>query len=205
MSDAVSDKVNAARAAWALIKLSEAGTRPVYVGQLADRVGLAPEEALRLLRLTWREQVSVRDGEIRLDTTPNGPRRYRVDAGGQAIGSGKGCSVDMYLLALALGKPIHAQASCPATGTPITIDITPERVERIDPPTAVVAVTNLDFDITGGPDHTDTELCSQQPFFATADAAANWLAAHPDGRLIPVRDFHDEARRLVDWLEATPA
>ena len=25
--------------------------------------------------------------------------------------------VDMYLLALALGRPIHAEATCPATGT----------------------------------------------------------------------------------------
>lgn len=66
-------------------------------------------------------------------------------------------------------------------------------------------MTNLDFDITGGSDNTDAELCSQQPFFASADAAAEWTATHPDGRLIPVRDFHDEARRLVDCLEATPS
>lgn len=198
----MSDKVNAARAAWALIKLSEMGSRPVYLGQLADRTGLEPEEALRLLRLTWRDQVSVRHGEIRLDTTPEGPRRYRVDADGRPVGSGKGCGVDMYLLALALGTPIHAETTCPATGEPITIDITPERVERINPPTAVVAITDLDFDITGGPERTDAEMCSQQPFFASADVAADWAATHPDGRLIPVRDFHAEARRLVDWLEA---
>lgn len=112
----------------------------------------------------------------------------------------------MYLLALALGKPIHAQATCPAAGTPITVDITPQRVERIDPPTAVVAVKDLDvdFDITGGPDHTDAEMCAQQPVFASPQAAADWTATHPDGRLIPVRDFHDEARRLVAWLETPP-
>lgn len=60
-------------------------------------------------------------------------------------------------------------------------------------------------DITRGPDTTDAELCAQQPFFACAEAATDWAAAHPDGRLVPVRDFHDEARRLVAWLEATPA
>jgi hypothetical protein len=56
---------------------------------------------------------------------PAGPRRYRVHAGGRPVGSGKGCSVDMYLLALALGRPIHAEATCPATGTSITVDIPP--------------------------------------------------------------------------------
>lgn len=209
MSDNNSDKENAARVAWALIKLSEMGTRRVGLAQVAGRVGLAEDEALRLLRLTWREKLAVRDDEIRLDAGPDpnseGTRRFRVDADGSPVGSGKGCSVDMYLLALALGKPIHAEATCPTTGEPIVIDVSPDRVERIEPPTAVVAVTNLDFDITGGPDHTDAEMCSQQPFFASTEAAAAWKATHPDVRLIPVRDFHAEARRLVAWLEDTPS
>jgi hypothetical protein len=78
---------------------------------------------------------------------------------------------------------------------------TPDRVGRIDPPTAVVAVVDLDADLTLGPDQTDAEVCAQQPFFASAQAASRWLADHPQGRLIPVRSFHAEARRLVDRLE----
>jgi alkylmercury lyase len=198
------DKQHAARVAWAAIKLSQAGQRPVSLDQLATQVGLPVAETARLLRLTWRERVDLRDGVIRLDATPAGPRRYRVDVGGRPVGAGKGCSVDMYLLALALGRPIHAEATCPATGTPITVDITPDRVERIDPPTAVVAVVDLDVDLALGPDRTDAEVCAQQPFFASAQAASRWLADHPQGRLIPVRSFHAEARRLVDRLEATP-
>jgi alkylmercury lyase len=198
------DEQNAARVAWAVIKLSQVGQRPVSLDQLATDVGLPAAETARLLRLTWQERVELRDGMIRLATTPAGPRRYRVHAGGRPVGAGKGCSVDMYLLALALGRPIHAEASCPATGTPITVDITPEGVERIDPPTAVVAVVELDADLTLGLDRIDADVCAQQPFFASAQAASRWLADHPQGRLIPVRSFHAEARRLVERLEATP-
>lgn len=198
------DRHDAARVAWATIKLTEVGQRPVGLDRLAAQVGLAAEDTERLLRLTWRERVELRDGMVRLDATPAGPRRYQADAGGRLLGWGKGCSVDMYLLALALGRPVHAEATCPATGTPITVDITPDRVERIDPPSAVVAVVDLDVDLTLGPDRTDAEVCAQQPFFASEQAASRWLAEHPQGRLIPVRSFHDEARRLVDWLEATP-
>jgi alkylmercury lyase len=104
----------------------------------------------------------------------------------------------------AAGRPIHAEATCPATGIPITVDITPEGVERIDPPTAVVAVVDLDTDLTLGLDRIDADVCAQQPFFASAPAASRWLADHPHGRLIPVRSFHAEARCLVDRLEATP-
>lgn len=194
------------RVSWALITLSELGTRPVGLTQVATQVGLAADEALRLLRLTWREKLALRDGAIHLDATPDGPRRYQVSVDGTAdghpVGSGKGCSVDMYLPA---SRTASRSTRKPyARPQPITIDITPERVGRIDPPTAVVAVTALDVDITGGSDHTDAEICSQQPFFSAADAATEWTARHPYGRLIPVRDFHTEAHRLVDWLEATP-
>jgi Alkylmercury lyase len=138
------DKQRAARVAWATITLSEAGQRPVSLDQLATQVGLPAAETARLLQLTWQERIDLRDGIIRLDATPAGPRRYRVDVGGRPVGAGKGCSVDMYLLALALGRPIHAEATWPATGAPITVDITPNGVERIDPPTAVVAIVNAE-------------------------------------------------------------
>ena len=84
------------------------------------------------------------------------------------------------------------------------MNITPEGVDRIDPPTAVVAVVELDADLTLGLDRIDADVCAQQPFFASAQAASRWLADHPQGRLIPVRSFHAEARRLVERLEATP-
>ena len=84
------------------------------------------------------------------------------------------------------------------------MDITPEGVERIDPPTAVVAVVDLGADLTLGLDRIDAEVCAQQPFFASAQAASRWLADHPQGRLIPVRSFHAEACRLIARLEAAP-
>jgi hypothetical protein len=67
-----------------------------------------------------------------------------------------------------------------------------------------VAVVALDADLTLGLGRIDTDVCAQQPFFASAPAASRWLAAHPQGRLIPVRSFHAAARRLVDPLEAKP-
>jgi alkylmercury lyase len=180
------DKQNAARVAWATIKLSQVGQRPVSLEQLATQLGLEGPETARLLHLIWQERIDLRDGMVRLDATPAGPRRYRVHAGGRSVGAGKGCSVDMYLLALAIGRPIHAEATCPATGTPIRVDITPEGVEHIDPPTAVVAVVNLDADLTLGLDRIDADVCAQQPFFASAgppmrprQRTAAWLPETP--------------------------
>jgi hypothetical protein len=67
-----------------------------------------------------------------------------------------------------------------------------------------VAVVDLDADLTLGPDRIDAEVCARQPLFASAQVASRWLADHPQGRLVPVRSFHVEARWLIDLLEATP-
>jgi hypothetical protein len=88
----------------------------------------------------------------------------------------------MYLLALALGRPIHAEATCPTTGTPIRVDLTPEGVDRIDPSTPVVAVVDLDADLTLGPDRIDAEVCARQPLFASAQVASRgWMTTRRVG------------------------
>jgi hypothetical protein len=83
------DKHNAARVARATVKLSQTGQRPVSLDQLATQLGLTVADTARLLHLTWQERVDLRDGMIRLDLTPAGPRRYRVHAGGRPVGPGK--------------------------------------------------------------------------------------------------------------------
>ena len=84
--------------------------------------------------------------------------------------------MDMYLLALALGRPIHAEATCPVTGTPITGTLPSTGWSASIRPTAVVAVVNLDAELTLGLDRIDADVCAQQPFFAPAHAASRWLA-----------------------------
>jgi hypothetical protein len=197
------DKRNAARVAWVTIKLSQVAQRPVSLDQLASQAGLEIAETARLLRLTWQERVDLHDGMVRLDATPAGPRRYRVHTGGRPVGAGKAvawtCTCWPWRSAVRSTPrrlPGHRHSDHGGHH--------PEGVERIDPPTAVVAVVDLDADLTLGLDRIDADVCAQQPFFASAQAASRWLADHPNGRLIAVRSFHAEARRLVDRLEAAP-
>jgi hypothetical protein len=35
----------------------------------------------------------------------------------------------------------------------------------------------------------NTDLCVQQPFFSSADAARGWLDNHPGGRIFPVAEM----------------
>jgi len=43
---------------------------------------------------------------------------------------------DAFMLAAILGKPVHFEWPCHATGLPIRIEFTPERAERVSPPNA---------------------------------------------------------------------
>ena len=73
-----------------MVKLSDLGQQPVDVDRLAAHVRLTVDQTARLLHLTWRNRVDIRDGAVRIDMTPAGPRRYKIHAGGRPVGSGKG-------------------------------------------------------------------------------------------------------------------
>jgi hypothetical protein len=57
-----------------------------------------------------------------------------------------------------------------------------------------------DGDIEG----VDAAVCVQMPLLASAEAAQGWLAAHPAGRAVPVREAWDLSP-FRDWRDRMPA
>jgi alkylmercury lyase len=49
------------------------------------------------------------------------------------------CAGDALMFPVVLGRPGVVESACPRTGQPIRIDLAPDAVERLDPPTAVVS------------------------------------------------------------------
>lgn len=72
----------------------------------------------------------------------------------------------------------------------------------MDPSAAVVAVIDLSTVRLGGREQVDALICSQQPFFASAEAASDWLAGHPGGRMVGVREYLEQARQVVVQLQS---
>jgi alkylmercury lyase len=190
----------AARLAWTTLKLTNAGENPVPVERLAQSVGIEPAEARGLAE---RIGFAVGDDAVSMVFPAGGSRRHLMQVGDRTLDTGRGCSVDAYLLAIATGEQVHVESACPATGTPIRLDLTADAVLDVEPPDAVVSVlTFRDVDLAEGFDKVDAEICIHQRFFASAEAAAGWLAEHPDGRIHPVSDYLEHARHLVAALEA---
>jgi alkylmercury lyase len=195
----IHELANASRAAFAMLKLTRAGEVPASAADLAREAEVAESDVIGLAQRWLR--VDERNGLANLDQSPAGPSRYRVEIADREISSGGGCSVDTFLLTLATGLPVHVEATCPATGTHVTVDLSPETVEALDPPGAVVALIDLGAIRLSGREQVDALICSQQPFFALADAASDWLAAHPGGRIFGVREYLEQARGDVRRLQ----
>jgi alkylmercury lyase len=193
------ERTVAARLAWATTKLTGAGRHPVPVARLAAEVGVSAADARRLAASIG----FTLDGEaVVMAWPPAGERRYLVRVGDRVLDSGRGCSVDVFLLAIATGEPVKAESTCPATGKAIRVELTADTVVHVDPPTAVVATVDLaGVDLTAGLEQVDAAICAHQPFFASADAAAGWLAEHRGGRVYPVSGYLERARLLVAALE----
>ena len=94
------------------------------------------------------------------------------------------------------------------TGAPIRLVFTASRVESVEPAGAVVPILPpTEFDrLEGMLDRDpDADLCAQCSFYSSAEAARGWLAAHPGGRVFPVREawdlsFHREWRDRMSAL-----
>lgn len=98
------------------------------------------------------------------------------------------CADDTLMFPVALGRGGRVDSTCPETGRAIHVDLSPERVERVEPAGAVVTSVRPDAPIA----NVRTSTCDHGHFFASAAAASTWAAEHPGGHVQSV----EEAFRL---------
>lgn len=177
----LADRESAVRLAWAALKLSRAGRHPVSIGRLAAAVGLEPDDARRLAGMIG---FTVRGDLVQAGKVGEAPH-------GTASGVLQDGAMGLFVLAIATGEHLHSVSTCPTTGARIRIDLTPDEVLLVDPPTAVIAITDLYL----GFDR------QESVFFASADAAAGWIARNPRSRVYPVSEYLEHAHHFVAYLE----
>jgi alkylmercury lyase len=193
-----------------LIRLTDAGAHTVPVEKVAKALGHSVGETRAMFArvsagLAWAE-AELEHGRAGFRFTGDTARprfRYRI---GERTVAANGCAPDSFLIAYALRKPFTVESVCPATGTHIEVEFGPDGVIAATPNTTVVAAIDpvtvpQAFTLTD-PGLIDTDICLHQPFFASADAAQAWLAAHPSGQAVPVAEFY---HRWRSFIAQTPA
>jgi alkylmercury lyase len=110
------------------------------------------------------------------------------------------CAADTLLFPAILGTPARIESRCPTTDTIIRLTVDPHAgVSDLSPTTAVISIPgSKEMDISS----VRATTCNPGRFFATAEAADDWVAQHPDGTVLPVADAYPQLRpinsRLLD-------
>ncbi|WP_179295687.1 alkylmercury lyase MerB [Mycobacterium avium] len=160
--------------------------RPVELERLAAEAGAPVEEIKSWLRAQPGTDWDDAGALLGFGLTQR-PTRHRYIIDGQVLFTF--CAADTLIFTPILGRPASVESSCPTTGQPIRVELTPEAVASVDPPTTVVSQVNLRcgaIDIRGS-------SCDHGHFFSSEDAAQDWRRAHPDGEVRLVREFFNIA------------
>ena len=200
----------------AVLVLTNFGEKPVPSVRLAEVLGRPVSEAEARAQGHCSTGAPVEDAIVRVEDglitfinperTKPAPRR-QLQIGDRRLGM-TGCAPDVFLYAPLVRPSLQVQETCPATGTPIRLAFTPSGVESVDPAGAVLPVLPpQDFDRLAEFESLkdiDASFCAQCPFYSSAEAAQGWLAAHPGGRVFPVREAWDLSFHRV-WRDRMSA
>lgn len=182
----------------AVFGLTRAGERPVEITRLAAAIGRDREETLALARYFGLRM----QGElVHYDPDAGPTARFRLHINGRTVDVG-GCAIDVIWMASAIDVPLDAEATCPTTGAPIHVHLTPDGVERLEPSTTVVAgldperAPQLQGPGVASPEEIERDVCSQILFLTSPEAASDWLDRRGGGRIFQVGDLFEEWRSL---------
>ena len=178
-----------------LLRLLARG-EPVDVGELAEVAGAAGADLGRVVRAQPGAEWDADERLVGFGLTQR-PTGYRFLVAGKTLYTW--CASDTLFFTVILGEHTVAESTCPATGLPIRLELTPEAVTSVTPPGAVVSQRHRQ-DLVG---NLRSDVCDHGYFFASANAAGDWLAAHPDGQVLSIAEAFAECRAAcaeLGWL-----
>jgi alkylmercury lyase len=106
------------------------------------------------------------------------------------------CASDTLFFTVILGGRTVAESRCPTTGEQIHLELTADAVTSVTPPDAVVSQRHRQ-DLV---DNLRSDICDHGHFFASPNAAAGWLSANPDGRVLSITEAFAECRAACEEL-----
>jgi alkylmercury lyase len=174
------------------IRLLAEGT-PVAVEQLAATAGWPIEDVDAALAAQTSAECDDRGRLVGLALTLR-PTTHRVTINGRALFAW--CATDTLMVPVILGRPAVIESTCPQTGTAIRIELTPDAVQRIDPPGAVMSAVRPRGELA----NVRAQTCDHGHFFSSSAATAAWTQAHLDGHIYPVEQAFRLDRQVIKQL-----
>lgn len=162
-----------------------AGGQPVIRGQ----VGVSDLEVWEEFKRLGAE-VDRHDRIVAIGGLSIRPTKHQFVVGNRRLFSW--CALDALFLPHLLGVPADVTSTCPVTGSPIHLRVSPHGIDSVDPEGTVVSLVRAEsrgladdrselFGVQGS-------FCSRVHFFASSEAADSWLVTQQDAVIVSLQE-----------------
>jgi alkylmercury lyase len=166
---------------------------PAALERLAEAAGWSVEDVEAALTAQTSAERDDQGRLVGLALTLR-PTTHRVTVDGRTLFAW--CATDTLMVPVVLGRPALVESTCPQTGKAIRIELTPDSVQRVDPPDAVMTAVRP----RGRLADLRADTCAHGHFFSSLAATAAWADAHPDGHVYPVEEAFRLDRQVIKQL-----
>jgi alkylmercury lyase len=166
---------------------------PVALERLAAAAGWSVEDVEAALTVQTSAERDDQGRLVGLALTLR-PTTHRVTVDGRTLFAW--CATDTLMVPVVLGRPALVESTCPQTGQAIRVELTPDDVERVDPPDAVMTAVRPPGQLAD----VRSDTCAHGHFFSAIAATAAWTDAHPDGHIYPVEEAFRLDREVIKQL-----
>ena len=178
-----------------ILRLLAAGS-PVSVEQLTTTLCLSRDEVQsrlgELLDLEWNAQGHIVGWGLTLIPTP-----HRFWMNGYEMFTW--CALDALMYPVILEQTAYVQSACPVTGKTVCLVVTPESMESLTPPNAVVSIV---LPTRGEAFHCVREaFCKHGHFFSSSEAAGRWLSEHQGSMLLSAGEAYQLGRLVHRYTQ----
>ncbi len=172
---------------------------------LACGCPVTPERLASVLQMTAEQVGGVLAGLADLEVDPSGnvvgwgltfvPTPHRFQVHGQQFYTW--CAFDALTYPALLQVVASVESSCPVSGTPVALSITPTGVHGLTPPGSVVSLVIPGQDSACDGDR--SSFCNQSLFFRSRRDALGWQASSPTAQLLSVADAYQVGRLVARY------
>lgn len=166
--------------------------QPLSVERIAFAVKRPRDEVAvslrRLPSLEWDKSGQVVGAGLTLRPTP-----HHFILNGRTLYTW--CALDALMFPALLEQTVQVESPCVTTGTPVRVTVTPNGVEQVEPPEAVVSLVSV-----GASADIRRAFCDYVNFFSSNEAATAWLSSHPAATTLPVGEAYQLDRLLAQSI-----
>jgi alkylmercury lyase len=107
------------------------------------------------------------------------------------------CALDALTYPALLRLTADVESSCPVSGTPVTLSVTPTGVHDLVPASTIVSLVIPEQGTACDDDR--GSFCNQSLFFRSRQDALKWQASSPSARLLSVDDAYQVGRLIARY------